>query len=120
MKSDPKGLVLSGMSILLVIITGCDKQFSSGNSTNIQFASNQLSGNIKPNIILIIGDDIGYEIPTVNGGRSYSTPHLDRLAAEGMRFTQARATPKCSPSRVMLFTGKYNFRNYTAWGKLKT
>jgi len=74
----------------------------------------------KPNIILILGDDVGYEIPTCNGGQSYLTPNIDQMAAEGMRYTQCHSTPICSPSRTMLVSGKYSFRNYTAWGKLDT
>jgi arylsulfatase A len=70
----------------------------------------------KPNIVLIVGDDIGYEIPTCDGGQSYSTPNLDLLAKNGVRFTQCYGSPDCSPARFMLLTGKYNFRNYTAWG----
>lgn len=72
------------------------------------------------NVILIVGDDIGYEIPTCNGGQSYATPQLDALAANGMRFTQCYSSPLCSPSRVSLLTGKYNFRNYYNWGVLNT
>ena len=72
----------------------------------------------KPNIIFILGDDIGYEIPTYTGGQSYSTPTLDMLAANGTQFSKCQAIPLCSPSRFMLLTGKYNFRNYTAWGKM--
>lgn len=74
----------------------------------------------KPNIILILGDDIGYEIPTVNGGQSYATPNIDRMAKEGMRFTRFHISPLCSPSRFMLLTGKYNFRNYNGWGIMDT
>lgn len=74
----------------------------------------------KPNIILIIGDDIGYEIPTCNGGQSYKTPNLDNLSESGMRFTQCYSSPYCAPSRTMLLTGKYSFRNYYSWGKLNT
>jgi arylsulfatase A len=74
----------------------------------------------KPNIIFILADDIGYEIPSCNGGESYSTPNIDLLAASGMRFTQCQSCPNCSPSRVELLTGKYNFRNYTGWGSLDT
>lgn len=70
----------------------------------------------KPNIILILGDDVGYEIPTVNGGQSYATPNIDKMAQTGMRFTRCYASPLCSPSRFMLLTGKYNFRNYDKWG----
>ena len=40
----------------------------------------------KPNIVLIMADDFGYECVTANGGQSYQTPNLDRLAATGMRF----------------------------------
>ena len=74
----------------------------------------------KPNIILILGDDIGYKALTVNGGKSYSTPNLDSMAHNGMNFTQCHASPLCSPSRFLLLTGKYNFRNYTKWGSLDT
>jgi arylsulfatase A len=70
----------------------------------------------KPNIVLIVGDDIGYEIPTCSGGLSYSTPNIDLLAKNGMRFTQCYGSADCSPARFMLLTGKYNFRNYTEWG----
>ena len=66
----------------------------------------------KPNIIFILGDDIGYKSIKCNGGNLYSTPYLDTLAQLGMRFTQCHASPLCSPSRFSLLTGKYNFRNY--------
>src|SRR2546423_15532986 len=59
---------------------------------------------ITPNIILILGDDVGYEVPTVNGGESYATPNLDMMARNGMRFIQCHATPLCSPSRFELLT----------------
>ncbi|MBS1745045.1 MAG: sulfatase-like hydrolase/transferase [Bacteroidetes bacterium] len=67
-----------------------------------------------------MGDDIGYNILGINGGQSYTTPNLDSLAKNGINFTECHATPSCSPSRVMLLTGKYNFRNYTQWAVLDT
>jgi arylsulfatase A len=70
----------------------------------------------RPNVVFIVGDDIGYEIPTVNGGQSYSTPNIDLLANNGIRFNQCYGSADCSPARFMLLTGKYNFRNYTEWG----
>ncbi|HWB27877.1 MAG TPA: sulfatase-like hydrolase/transferase [Chitinophagaceae bacterium] len=73
-----------------------------------------------PNIILILSDDVGYEVPTVNGGQSYSTPNIDFMAHNGMNFTHCEASPLCSPSRLMLLTGKYSFRNYSAWGWMNT
>lgn len=75
-----------------------------------------LSGPTRPNVIVILADDIGYEVPGVNGGSSYQTPNIDYMANTGIRFTQCRASPLCSPSRFALITGKYNFRNYTTWG----
>ncbi len=80
--------------------------------------SNSIAG--KTNIILIVGDDIGFEIPTVDGGQSYSTPTLDMMGKRGVQFTQCHASPLCSPSRTSLITGKYNFRNYFTWGTLPT
>ena len=65
-----------------------------------------------------MADDLGYEGIGANGGTSYQTPHLDALARAGMRFTQAYSTPLCTPSRVQLMTGKYNFRNYIGFGLL--
>jgi len=71
-----------------------------------------------PNIVLIMADDMGYETLGVNGELSYDTPHLDLLAQHGMRFTHVFSTPFCTPTRVQLMTGKYNFRNYIGFGLL--
>lgn len=72
----------------------------------------------KPNIVLIMADDFGYECVTANGGQSYQTPHLDRLAATGMRFEQCHVQPLCTPTRAQLMTGIYNVRNYIEFGLL--
>lgn len=72
----------------------------------------------QPNIVLIMADDFGYECVTANGGQSYQTPHLDRLAAGGMRFEQCHVQPLCTPTRVQLMTGRYNVRNYLNFGTL--
>ncbi len=71
-----------------------------------------------PNVVLIMADDMGYECVRANGGESYSTPRLDRLAASGMRFTRCYSQPLCTPSRVQLMTGRYNSRNYIRFGLL--
>jgi arylsulfatase A-like enzyme len=73
-----------------------------------------------PNIVLIMADDLGYECLACNGGESYQTPELDKLAATGIRYTNCFSQPLCTPSRVEIMTGKYNNRNYTAFGILKT
>ncbi len=72
----------------------------------------------KPNIVLILADDFGYECVTANGGQSYQTPNLDRLAATGVRFEQCHVQPLCTPTRVQLMTGLYNVRNYLNFGTL--
>ncbi len=72
----------------------------------------------QPNVILILADDFGYECVGANGGKSYKTPNLDRLAGKGMRFTHCYVQPLCTPTRVQLMTGKYNIRNYTNFGNM--
>ena len=72
----------------------------------------------RPNVVLFLVDDLGYEALGAYGGVSYDTPQLDRLADSGMRFTHAYAQPLCSPSRVKIMTGRYSRRNYTEWGVL--
>ncbi len=60
----------------------------------------------KPNIILILADDLGYGDLGCYGQQRIQTPYLDRLAAEGMRFTDAYAgSTVCAPSRCCLMTG---------------
>lgn len=70
----------------------------------------------RPNVLLILADDLGFECLGCYGGQSYQTPALDRLAKEGVRFNYAFAQPLCTPTRMQLMTGKSNFRNWRAFG----
>ena len=87
----------------------------------------------KPNIILIMADDMGWECvsayreviakynyPKAPAGAKdhYRTPHIDKLAAGGMRFDHGYSQPICTPSRVQIMTGNYNQRNYIKFGLL--
>src|SRR5579859_3820999 len=64
-----------------------------------------------PNILFIIADDLGRQDLGCYGSSFHETPNLDRLAAQGMRFTQAYAAcPVCSPTRASILTGKYPAR----------
>ena len=72
----------------------------------------------RPNIVLIMADDLGVEGVGCYGGTSYQTPALDRLAREGIRFTHAYAQPLCTNTRIQLMTGLYNHRNWIAFGIL--
>ncbi|MFN3152721.1 sulfatase-like hydrolase/transferase [Bremerella sp.] len=64
-----------------------------------------------PNLVVIMADDLGMEGVGAYGGQSYATPHLDALAAGGIRFTHCFANPVCSPTRAQMLTGRYPFRN---------
>lgn len=64
----------------------------------------------KPNVVLIFIDDLGINDIGPFGNQVHKTPHLDRLAAEGMKFSCFYATPVCSMSRAQLMTGCYNAR----------
>ncbi len=68
-------------------------------------AQRPLSGT-EPNLVVILADDLSYRDLSIWGQSRFSTPNLDRLAAEGVRFTQAYAgAPECAPSRGTLMTG---------------
>lgn len=65
----------------------------------------------KPNLVFIMADDVGYGDLSVYGATRVKTPNLDRLASEGMRFTNGHAAAStCSPSRYSLLTGLYPWR----------
>ncbi|MDP7306891.1 MAG: sulfatase-like hydrolase/transferase, partial [Roseibacillus sp.] len=72
---------------------------------------------LQPNIILILVDDLGWMDLSCQGSRYYETPNLDRLAAQGMRFTNAYAAcAVCSPTRAAVQTGRYPGRlGVTDW-----
>jgi uncharacterized sulfatase len=67
---------------------------------------------LRPNLVVILADDLGYGDLGVQGSRALATPHIDRLAGEGLRLTQFYASaPVCSPSRAGLLTGRYPLRS---------
>jgi arylsulfatase A len=65
----------------------------------------------KPNVLIILADDLGVECLSTYGNTSLKTPNIDKLATEGMRFTRCFSNPFCSPSRASLLTGRYPFKN---------
>ncbi|MFQ6035780.1 MAG: sulfatase-like hydrolase/transferase, partial [Sedimentisphaerales bacterium] len=99
----------AGLTVVSFSIQGCASN------------SGRLAGKApydKPNIVLIMADDLGYECLGCYGSTSYQTPFLDELARTGMRFEHCYSQPLCTPSRVKIMTGQYNFRNYTDFGVL--
>ena len=104
-----------------VLFSSCKKITAVENPPTDRFSNTGLQTiKSKPNIIIILLDDIGYEVPAYTGGQSYYTPNIDALAAGGRQFSCFYASALCSPSRFMLLTGKYNSRNYTEWGVMDT
>ena len=79
---------------------------------------------LKPNIVFILTDNLGYgELGVYGGGelRGAPTPRLDKLAAEGLRLTNFNVEPQCTPSRSALMTGRHPIRSGTTkvvWGML--
>ena len=70
----------------------------------------------RPNIVLILADDLGWADVGCNGADLHETPRIDGLARDGMRFTQAYAMSVCSPTRSMLLTGRHAARlGMTVW-----
>src|SRR5690606_36711741 len=65
----------------------------------------------RPNIDLFMVDDMGWRDSSAYGSTFYQTPHMERLAAQSMRFTDAYAVPLCSPTRASILTGQYSSRH---------
>ena len=78
--------------------------FSCGKTTN----KDNNKENVKPNIVVIYTDDLGYGDIGANGATEIKTPNIDRIANEGVRFTNGYASSAtCTPSRYALLTGVY-------------
>lgn len=78
----------------------------------VGFTSESEAKSKKPNVIFIVADDLGYGDLSCYGAQDVNTPHIDKLANEGLRFTDFQvASSVCSPSRAALLTGRYPMRN---------
>ncbi len=104
-----KQLIVSVLTILLV--AGCT---SSENPENASSTETSASLN-KPNIVIFYVDDLGYGDLSSYGMTATSTPNVDALAADGIRYTDAHSSAAtCTPSRYSMLTGQYAFRNDAA------
>ncbi|BDD12815.1 arylsulfatase (plasmid) [Fulvitalea axinellae] len=72
----------------------------------------------RPNIVLLMADDMGYECLSAHGALDYKTPNIDRMMEDGIEFSHSYSQPLCTPSRVKIMTGRYNYRNYKDFGYL--
>src|SRR5262245_36105969 len=64
----------------------------------------------RPNIVHIVADDLGWKDVGFNGCSDVKTPNLDKLAGEGVKFSQFYVQPMCTPTRAAILTGRYPFR----------
>lgn len=96
--------VIAAASFLLV---GCTAAPPPASDTTREIATIPA----KPNVIVILADDLGYADISAYGVKRIATPNIDRIGAEGVKFTDAyAAAPVCSPSRAALMTGRYPAR----------
>jgi|GEM_PF-42802 len=87
------------------------KQQTAVTTTTATTQNTTASSGSKPNIVLILADDLGYGDLSCYGNKKVRTPNLDRMAAEGMRFTDFYANgPMCSPTRAAMLTGRFQQR----------
>jgi len=97
-------LMYTGLNIGMLAMPGCEDAWKH---------VVRKPATIKPNIILIMADDLGYKELGCYGQKRIKTPHIDRLANEGMRFTQYyTGSPVCAPARCSLMTGKHGGHAY--------
>ena len=74
-------------------------------------AFNAAPAAVRPNVVVVLMDDFGWGDPSCYGNAMVKTPHMDRLAKEGIRFTQGYVvSPICSPSRCGIITGQFPAR----------
>ncbi|HUS72742.1 MAG TPA: sulfatase-like hydrolase/transferase, partial [Sedimentisphaerales bacterium] len=89
-----------GFGAVSMALPGCANA-----AQRIRFGANRK----KPNIVYIIADDLGYAEVGCYGQKKIKTPHIDKLATQGMKFTQHYSgNPVCAPSRCVLMTGKHS------------
>jgi len=95
-------LILFQFLFIILLLTSCKDGSDKGKSTEE-----------RPNIIYILADDLGYRETGAYGQTIIKTPNIDRLADEGMKFTQHYSgSPVCAPSRCVLLTGKHTGNSY--------
>lgn len=95
-----KNITLSIVSVFMLCMFNCTQ------------AQKKTTPNSKPNIVIIYADDMGFgDLNCQNPNSKIPTPHLDKLASEGMRFSDAHSSSAiCSPSRFAMLTGQYHWR----------
>jgi len=111
-----RAFLLALIVTLTLASIGGDPSSARSNRGSVRASSNAIR---PPNIVFILADDLGWTDVACFGSKYYETPNIDRLAAQGLKFTSAyTAAPNCSPTRASLMTGAYTPRHgiWTAIG----
>lgn len=105
------------MKNMIPVLLGC--LLTAGNISIAQADQHEIAdrntSGLRPNIVLILSDDMGYGQPGFNGGNQELTPNMDQLCADGARLTQFYTHSVCAPTRAALLTGRYAFRTWSDW-----
>ncbi|MGY5353238.1 sulfatase family protein [Wenyingzhuangia sp. IMCC45533] len=103
------------LSSLAVLSMGSAVVSCKSNSKKEVAKETEVEKKVKPNVVVIYLDDLGYGDVSAYGGEALKTPNIDKLANEGVRFTNGYASSAtCTPSRYALLTGVYPWRNKDA------
>ena len=101
------------LPLVLCFLFSCKSEQKAEETASLDAATAEISSN--PNIIILYVDDLGYGDVSAYGAKGVKTPHIDKLAQEGVKFTDAHSSAAtCTPSRYSLLTGNYAFRNKAA------
>ncbi len=93
----------------IYIIQGCSSSIAE-NSNYEELTVD--STDTRPNVVLVLIDDLGADALSMYGGSSFRTPELDRISKAGMVNSGCFSMPVCTPSHAKLLTGKYNYKNF--------
>src|SRR5688572_16604027 len=111
------GAAILRTPLLVLPFRGCNMQRALSIAASILITTAALlfaftgAASAKPNILIIVGDDMGYGDIGVHGCKDIPTPHLDSLAKNGVRCTSGYVSgPYCAPTRAGLLTGRYQNR----------
>lgn len=102
--------IIRAAGIFLLLAPGLQAQVPAKKTTATKVVAGKNLTD-KPNIVVIMPDDVGYwNVGAYNNGMMVPTPNIDRIATEGMMFTDHYAAPSCTPGRAMFFTGQLPIR----------
>src|SRR5262245_24568039 len=111
MAPSPARFVPTGVIVLLLALGCSDRSATTSPGASSPIAPASKGDPSRPNIVLVLADDLGYGDLACYGSRTIPTPRIDSIAQSGERFTSAYVTaPVCSPSRAGLMTGRYQER----------